>query len=219
MRVTRPGWASTSVQPIGFSLRTYGFSTVYPNEHKFSLPLCSACSLAAVPPVCVWLGNAHLFCSKAKPSIPRAGRPLAGKLTSHSGAKEWLRDYELFETIRASALSHHMQDSSAHQRCREALSRSLAATLDHRVQEGRKGIHRRIPRRPAQCLAHGIYQILVELNEPSQNNHHTGRVVLCSSQFSPWVPPRFHPADHTPPRCPCPPAAEEVLTRRDTEGE
>lgn len=58
-------------------------------------------------------------------------------------------------------------------------------------------IHRPIPQRPAQCLAHGIYQILLGLNKPSQNNHHTGRVVLCSSQFSPWVPLRFHPTDHT----------------------
>lgn len=197
MRVTRPGWESTSVRPIGFSLRTYGFSTVCRNERKFSLPLCSACSLAAVPPVCVWLGNAHLFCSKAKPSIPLAGRPLAGKLTSHSEAKEWLRDCGLFETICASAPSHHMQDSGICQRCREALSWSLAATLDRRVQKGRNGIHRHIPQRPAQCRAHGIYQILLGLNKPSQNNHHTGRVVLRSSQFSPRVPLRFHPADHT----------------------
>ena len=115
--------------------------------------------LAAVPPVSVWLGNAHLFCSEAKPSSPRAGHQLAARPTSQGRAKEWLRGYELLETICASAPRRHVQHLGPHQRCREALSQSLTVTLDHRDHEGRNGISRHTPTHPAQHLAHAICHV------------------------------------------------------------
>ena len=155
---------SASVQSISFSLCTcVAFPQAVQLTQILFAPLLrmllGCCPSAAVPLVSVWLGNTHLFCSEAKPSSPRAGHQLAARPSSRGRAKEWLRGYELLETIRASAPRRHVQHLGLHQRCREALSQSLTVTLDHRSHEGRNGICHHTPRHPAQHLAHAICHI------------------------------------------------------------